>query len=670
MATNIVIDKQTGPAESDLFHTTNYANDAACIQAALDKSKSGDTITIHEGNYYITKIIYQNGKNLKIIGEGKVIFHMKNPEKETYGILFRGSLIANKKLNTNANKGSSQVVLTDASRVRKNDLIKIWKNVKWCPHDYSDQMTGEIYAVKNVNGNVVTLNQPLHRDYKLSENVKVEVYRPIQMNIKNIRIQGRGATTSHRGLAMQYCKDSSITNSWFKDIGFSAICLYSCFNVNINNNEIYNSLLPGSGYGVNVASGSAFVNIDHNHIENCRHAITGNTAERKSLNRDVFITDNTLIGGNIDGSSVVDSHPVTISYVVTKNKIYPQPGFFAFSDGTQYSTFSNNKIFGGYGGISRRGSINDGIHSYENNKFNGMSGIMYLGGKSGINNKLIIKNNVQNNGIYGIYFPGQESFRNIIISGNSFSNLSHKGVYQKFRINGVNLNISNNRFTDIKLNGIHIDGNSFKSNIVKIQNNILINVYPPNLSYGIIVKNVQNAIITGNKISKTQKPSVPVATFYASPKSGTVPLSVKFTDKSTGKPTKWKWSFGDGKSSTAKNPTHKYSKAGKYTVKLTVTNAAGSNTAMKSKYIIVTAKPVAVFYASPKSGKVPLSVKFTDKSTGKPTKWKWSFGDGTYSTAQNPTHKYSKKGKYTVKLTVASSAGSNTATKTTYIKIS
>jgi len=170
---------------------------------------------------------------------------------------------------------------------------------------------------------------------------------------------------------------------------------------------------------------------------------------------------------------------------------------------------------------------------------------------------------------------------------------------------------------------------------------------------------------------KVQNPKTPVAVFYASPKSGTEPLSVKFTDKSTGKTTKWKWSFGDGKSSTEKNPTHKYSKTGKYTVKLTVTNAAGSNTATKSKYITVKTSqaPVAVFYASPKSGTEPLSVKFTDKSTGKPNKWKWSFGDGTSSTEKNPTHKYSKTGKYTVKLTVTNAAGSNTATKSKYIMV-
>ncbi len=179
-----------------------------------------------------------------------------------------------------------------------------------------------------------------------------------------------------------------------------------------------------------------------------------------------------------------------------------------------------------------------------------------------------------------------------------------------------------------------------------------------------------NTATKSKYITVTTTSQAPTAVFYASPKLGNAPLSVKFTDKSTGKPTKWKWSFGDGTSSTAKSPTHKYSKAGKYTVKLTVTNAAGSSTATKSKYVTVTTTsqtPSAVFYASPKSGNAPLSVKFTDKSTGKPTKWKWDFGDGTSSTLQNPTHKYSKTGKYTVKLTVTNAVGSNTLTKSKYI---
>ncbi|WP_292389780.1 PKD domain-containing protein [Methanosarcina sp. UBA5] len=78
---------------------------------------------------------------------------------------------------------------------------------------------------------------------------------------------------------------------------------------------------------------------------------------------------------------------------------------------------------------------------------------------------------------------------------------------------------------------------------------------------------------------------------------------------------------------------------------------------------------VAAFSASPTSGKAPLMVAFTDKSTGSPTKWKWTFGDGTSSKVKNPTHKYSQEGNYTVKLTVTNDAGSSTKTKTNYIKV-
>jgi beta propeller repeat protein len=162
---------------------------------------------------------------------------------------------------------------------------------------------------------------------------------------------------------------------------------------------------------------------------------------------------------------------------------------------------------------------------------------------------------------------------------------------------------------------------------------------------------------------------LPFAGFSASPTSGKVPLNVSLKDKSTGYPTKWKWTFGDGTNSTKQNPIHKYSKAGKYTVSLTVNNAAGSNTTTKTNYITVVAKPVAAFSASPTSGKLPLNVKFTDTSAGAPTTWKWNFGDGTTSTKQNPTHKYSKAGIYTVSLTVKNAAGSNTAIKAGYIKV-
>jgi PKD repeat protein len=72
-------------------------------------------------------------------------------------------------------------------------------------------------------------------------------------------------------------------------------------------------------------------------------------------------------------------------------------------------------------------------------------------------------------------------------------------------------------------------------------------------------------------------PAVPSASFTAAPASGTAPLSVQFTDTSTGSPTAWSWDFGDGATSTAQNPSHTYPTAGTYTAKLVASNAAGSS---------------------------------------------------------------------------------------------
>jgi len=172
-----------------------------------------------------------------------------------------------------------------------------------------------------------------------------------------------------------------------------------------------------------------------------------------------------------------------------------------------------------------------------------------------------------------------------------------------------------------------------------------------------------------NRNSDIYMGSFSTAAFSAKPTEGTAPLNVTFTDKSAGTPIKWKWTFGDGTSSTVKNPTHKYSSLGRYTVSLTATNADGSNTLTKTNYIAVVTKPVAAFSASPTTVKTLLNVSFTDQSTGVPTSWKWTFGDGTNSSDQNPIHQYSQEGNYTVKLAVSNVAGNSTATKTNYIKV-
>lgn len=165
----------------------------------------------------------------------------------------------------------------------------------------------------------------------------------------------------------------------------------------------------------------------------------------------------------------------------------------------------------------------------------------------------------------------------------------------------------------------------------------------------------------------------PVAAFTADVTSGYAPLTVSFKDRSTENPTAWAWDFNnDGiVDSTIQNPSYTYSTAGTYTVKLTATNDAGSDSEVKTDYITVSAPPlpVAAFTADVTSGAVPLTVHFADQSTGNPTAWAWDFdNDSTVdSTAQNPSYTYDAAGTYTVKLTVTNAAGSDDEVKTDYI---
>ncbi|MFO7790190.1 MAG: C10 family peptidase [Bacteroidales bacterium] len=77
----------------------------------------------------------------------------------------------------------------------------------------------------------------------------------------------------------------------------------------------------------------------------------------------------------------------------------------------------------------------------------------------------------------------------------------------------------------------------------------------------------------------------------------------------------------------------------------------------------------ADFYADNTSVNIGETVNFTDNSTGTPTSWDWSFGDGQTSVAENPSHTYDAEGVYTVELTVSDGNSSSTETKTDYIVV-
>ena len=150
-----------------------------------------------------------------------------------------------------------------------------------------------------------------------------------------------------------------------------------------------------------------------------------------------------------------------------------------------------------------------------------------------------------------------------------------------------------------------------------------------------------------------------VADFSAIPTQGYDDLTVYFTDLSTGdKITAWDWDFGDEGTSTDRNPTYKYTEPGTYTVTLTVTacDGTGTNTETKEDYIVVLDCSVTASFTTdpaPPEGPAPLTIQFTDTSTGDVYEWAWEFGDGATSIEPSPEHTYHNyPGTYTAELEV------------------
>lgn len=155
----------------------------------------------------------------------------------------------------------------------------------------------------------------------------------------------------------------------------------------------------------------------------------------------------------------------------------------------------------------------------------------------------------------------------------------------------------------------------------------------------------------------------PFVDFTATPTTICALQAVQFSDLST-PADQWQWSFGDGATSTTRNPRHVYDLPGNYTVTLVASNNGCPGTMVKSNFITVL-PPVARFNFTA-SCPIRTQFTFTDQSIG-PVSWLWDFGDGSpTSSLQNPVHNFPALGVYTVSLTVTNGSCSNTLRRTVF----
>jgi PKD repeat protein len=153
----------------------------------------------------------------------------------------------------------------------------------------------------------------------------------------------------------------------------------------------------------------------------------------------------------------------------------------------------------------------------------------------------------------------------------------------------------------------------------------------------------------------------PVVSATGSPTTGLAPLAVAFSSTGSSDPEgaalSYAWSFGDGATSTSANPSHTYATNGVYVARLTVSDGTNSASSSDITIRIGNSSPIAVASATPSSGAPPLTVAFSSAGCSDPEgtglSYTWAFGDGTNSTAANPSHTYLAAGTYAAKLTVS-----------------
>lgn len=130
---------------------------------------------------------------------------------------------------------------------------------------------------------------------------------------------------------------------------------------------------------------------------------------------------------------------------------------------------------------------------------------------------------------------------------------------------------------------------------------------------------------------------------------------VVFTNQSSINVTNYLWRFGDGNTSTAKNPTHTYSNSGGYTVSLESYDSIKKCKDSMTEFIELYECKSLFTLALDTTQKFKLYL-INKSSSYNSNKYYWSFGDGTFSNQKNPTHKYNKFGKFEISLTVKDSS--------------
>jgi PKD repeat protein len=438
----------------------------------------------------------------------------------------------------------------------------------------------------------------------------------------------------------------------------SGIATWFAQNCTIRSNTIYNSNMPaGSDEILSICSSSRDIDVSYNTLYAGNRTFGATGGEGLNIK---------------DGCSYIYVHHNYVDMARPDGKESDRyaMGVDGWTHETHHIYFYNNIIKNGCWGLqynSEEGGYTHHIYGwnniithigYGNRGYGGGIGMPNYGNTPGKCDYCYWWNNTVYDCYYGAYFTKTNIGAPIEARNNIFANCGQavvirSGVPTQYITLDHNITSGDPRFVNASGGNFHLQSDS------------------PAINAGIAVSEVtddfdgnsrpQGGLYDIGAYEYTGSSYPPTANANAVPTSGPAPLSVDFSGSATGgtPPYSYRWTFGDGGSSTSQNPSHTYLSVGTYTATLTVTDSKNA-TSSKSLTISVTGTTsplVANASASPSSGRAPLTVNFTASASGgtSPYSYRWTFGDGGSSTAQNPSHTYLSVGTYSAALTVTDS---------------
>ncbi len=512
-------------------------------------------------------------------------------------------------------------------------------------NNISENSDRGIYLVQISCGTVIA-NNNIHDNGRYGIDIYDEAKFTIISgnNISNVHTSDQDYGISFYG----YCENNSITRNNIEGNYYYNIILENDCKYNLIND---NYIKGRSVSGIRLEYNSQENTISRNSILDCREGIhliddcKNNNISKNNIKGycygiefEDYSRNNLIFKNNITG----DIYGVlySIDNDIIENEIFNNTG-----SGISYS--SNNRIIGNKIYNNKWGVVLYSENSVLNNNMynNSESGIVVLSGSA---DNTISGNTIKHNTNQGISVKGENNdiFKNIFIE------------------NGLNAedNGTNNQWDNGSMGNYWHDYDG-----VDVLEPFGIGDTPYNISGTAGAQDRYPIVFTIFSVN-----------FLANITNVSKSEWVQFSYTGTGGDgdLSYQWNFGDGTTSTERNPIHQYLVSGTYTVSLTATDENGDfDTETKTDYISVVeadSQPTANFTANATSVSESEWVQFFYTGTGGDGElsYQWNFGDGTTSTERNPIHQYLVSGTYTVSLTVTDEDGDfDIEIKTDYIVV-